>query len=45
MLGDKANAKSHFEQSLKVSKLIGMEEGIQNAEKALKTVDKEGVQQ
>ncbi|KAF8220921.1 hypothetical protein L208DRAFT_727251 [Tricholoma matsutake] len=41
MMGDKENARFHFEQSLKVSKMIGMQEGIQNAEEALSKVDEE----
>lgn len=40
-MGDKENARFHFEQSLKVSKMIGMQEGIQNAEEALSKVDEE----
>jgi hypothetical protein len=41
MMGDKENARLHFEQSLKVSKMVGMQAGIQNAEEALSKVDKE----
>lgn len=39
-MGDNENARLHFEQSLKVSKMLGMEAGIQNAEDALGRVDK-----
>jgi len=38
-MGDKENARLYLEQSLKVSKMIGMGAGIQNAEEALRKVD------
>jgi hypothetical protein len=41
MMGDKENARSYFEQSLKVSNMIGMQAGIQNAEDALRKVDED----